>query len=145
VPYREEGTMPRTTATITGQQRDALYEQVRNHLGALNDVWIAMECNRDFATAERLGIEFGEDFRLLHDLGWDESDSRKVVELTMPREDLIEVLARLGREAEGGLTDSEEERESKEKDEEILQGFRLVRNTCDELIEKLDPRRGESA
>lgn len=137
--------MPSTTATITGQQRDALYEQVRNHLGALNDVWIAMECNRDFATAERLGIEFGEDFRLLHDLGWDESDSRKVVELTMPREDLIEVLARLGREAEGGLTDSEEERESKEKDEEILQGFRLVRSTCDKLIDKLDPRRGESA
>lgn len=137
--------MPSTTATITGQQRDALYEQVRNHLGALNDVWIAMECNQDFATAERLGIEFGEDFRLLHDLGWDKSDSRKVVELTMPREDLIEVLARLRREAEGGLTDSEEERESKEKDEEILQGFRLVRNTCDELIDKLDPRRGESA
>jgi hypothetical protein len=137
--------MPSTTATITGQQRDALYEQVRNHLGALNDVWIAMECNRDFATAERLGIEFGEDFRLLHDLGWDGSDSRKVVELTMPREDLIEVLARLRREAEGGLTDSEEERESKEKDEEILQGFRLVRNTCDELIEKLDQRGGESA
>jgi hypothetical protein len=137
--------MPRTTATITGQQRDALYEQVRNHLGALNDVWIAMECNRDFATAERLGIEFGEDFSLLHDLGWDENDSRKVVELTVPREDLIEVLARLRREAEGGLTDSEEERESKEKDEEILQGFRLVRNTCDELIDKLDPRRGESA
>lgn len=137
--------MPSTTATITGQQRDALYEQVRNHLGALNDVWIAMECNQDFATAERLGIEFGEDFRLLQDLGWDENDSRKTVELTMPREDLIEVLARLRREAEGGLTDSEEERESKEKDEEILQSFRLVRNTCDELIDKLDPRRGESA
>jgi len=104
-----------------------------------------MECNRDFATAERLGIEFGEDFRLLHDLGWDESDSRKVVELTVQREDLIEVLARLRREAEGGLTDSEEERRSKERDEEIPQGFRFVRNTCDELLAKLDPRRGESA
>jgi hypothetical protein len=98
--------MPRTTATITGAQRDALYEQVRNHLGALGDVWIAMEKNSDFATAERLGIEFGEDFRLLHDLGWDENDSREVVELTMPPEDLAEVLTRLRREAEGGLTDS---------------------------------------
>jgi hypothetical protein len=39
-------------------------------LGALNDVWIAMECNKDFATAERLAIEFGEDFRLMEDLGW---------------------------------------------------------------------------
>lgn len=137
--------MPSTTATITGQQRDALYEQVRNHLGALNDIWIAMECNRDFATAERLGIEFGEDFRLLQDLGWDESDSRKIVELTVPHEDLIEVLARLRREAECGLANSEEERESKERDEEISQNFWLVRNTCDELLNKLDPRRGESA
>lgn len=137
--------MPSTTATITGQQRDALYEQVRNHLGALNDVWIAMECNQDFATAERLGIEFGEDFKLLHDLGWDENDNRKVVELTMPREDLIEVLARLRREADGGLADSEEERKSKERDEEISQSFRFVRSTCDELLDQLDPRRGQSA
>jgi hypothetical protein len=137
--------MPRTTATITGAQRDALYEQVRNHLGALGDVWIAMEKTSDFATAERLGIEFGEDFRLLHDLGWNVEDERETVELTMPPGDLTEVLNRLRREAEGGLADTAGERESRERDEEILRGFRLVRDTCEELIASLDPRRGGSA
>lgn len=34
VPYREEGTMPSTTCTIDGDQRDGLYELVRNHLGS---------------------------------------------------------------------------------------------------------------
>jgi hypothetical protein len=55
--------MPNVTATINRDQRDGLYELVRNHLGAIGDVWIALEVNEDFATAERLGIEFGEDFR----------------------------------------------------------------------------------
>lgn len=45
-----------------------------------------MECQKDYATAERLGIEFGEDFRLLQDLGWSEDDDRDRVELTMPYE-----------------------------------------------------------
>ena len=57
--------MPRKTIKITGEERDALYDQVRNHLAALGDVFVAMECQKDYATAERLGIEFGEDFRLL--------------------------------------------------------------------------------
>ena len=137
--------MPSTTSTIDGDQRDGLYELVRNHLGAVGDIWIALEINRDFATAERLGIEFGEDFRLLEDIGWNGRDGRKAFELTMPPEDLIEVLARLRREAEGGLVGSEEERESKERDEEISQSFRFVRSTCDELLDQLDPRRGQSA
>ena len=62
--------MPSTTCTIDGDQRDGLYELVRNHLGAVGDLWIALEQTEDFATAERLGIEFGEDFRLLEDIGW---------------------------------------------------------------------------
>ena len=43
---------------------------MRNHLAALGDVFVAMECQKDYPTAERLGIEFSEDFRLLADLGW---------------------------------------------------------------------------
>ena len=36
--------MPRPTLKIVGSQRDALYEQVRNHLAGLGDVVVALEC-----------------------------------------------------------------------------------------------------
>jgi len=39
----------------------------------------------DFAAAERLGIEFGEDFRLLDGLGWRPDEDREVFELTSHR------------------------------------------------------------
>jgi hypothetical protein len=79
------------TATITKDQRDGLYELVRHHLYSIEDLWIAFGRSRDYATAERLGIEFGEDFRLLADIGWAADDDRKSFELTMPPLDLIEL------------------------------------------------------
>jgi hypothetical protein len=104
------------TATIDRNQRDGLYELVRNHLGAIGDIWIALEENEDFATAERLGIEFGEDFRLLADIGWRPREEREAFELTMPVHDLMEVLKRLHGDAEKVLLESGTERESKEAD-----------------------------
>jgi hypothetical protein len=53
--------MPRTTLKITDGQRRALYEQVRNHLAAFGDLWIALETDREYANVERLAVEFGED------------------------------------------------------------------------------------
>ena len=53
--------MPRPTLKIVASQRDALYEQVRNHLAGLGDVVMALECQKGYPTAERLMIEFGED------------------------------------------------------------------------------------
>jgi hypothetical protein len=50
----------KTTATIDRERRDALYELVLDHLSGIGDFWIAIE-EKDFARAERLGIEFGED------------------------------------------------------------------------------------
>jgi len=52
--------MPDRTITIDRDQRDGLYELVRNHLGGIEDFWIALERTKDFATAERLGQEFAE-------------------------------------------------------------------------------------
>lgn len=117
--------MPSTTCTIDGDQRDGLYELVRNHLGAVGDLWIALEINKDFATAERLGLEFGEDFRLLEDIGWNGRDGRKAFELTMPPEDLMELLQRLHGEAERVLLESVTERESREEDAATNELFRL--------------------
>jgi hypothetical protein len=40
-----------------------------------------MERTKDGATAERLGLEFAEDFRLLQDIGWGEDDDRETFDL----------------------------------------------------------------
>lgn len=129
--------MPSSTATISKDQRDALYELVRNHLGGLGDVWIAMEAKGDYGTAERLALEFSEDFRLLADLGWGPEDSRDAIELTMPPEDLMEVLKRIRGEAEGGLGGLESDRHQREEEEKVHARFRLARSTCEELLAKL--------
>jgi len=84
--------MPKSTITVQRDQRDGLYELVRNHLVSIDDFWVALERTRDFVTAERLGLEFGEDFQLLRDIGWGEQDERESFELTMPPHDLMEVL-----------------------------------------------------
>jgi hypothetical protein len=69
--------MPETTITIDRDQRGGLYELVRNHLSSIEDFWVALKRTKDFATAERLGLEFAEDFRLLQDIGWSEYDVRE--------------------------------------------------------------------
>jgi hypothetical protein len=105
--------MPRSTIRIVDSQRDALYEQVRNHLAALGDFWLALETTRDYAAAERLGIEVGEDFRPMADLGWNPEDDRNLVELTMEPEDLTGSNQALREEAIGGLQGGDEERRSR--------------------------------
>ncbi len=134
-----------TTATIDRDQRDGLYELVRNHLGGIGDVWIALEENEDYATAERLGLEFGEDFRLLDDIGWQPKDDREAFELTMPTHDLMEVLKRLHDEAERVLLESGTERESREADTETNARLQLGLDTCEEVLVGLDEREGERA
>jgi hypothetical protein len=129
--------MPRKMIKITREERDALYDQVCNHLAALGDVFVAMECQKDYATAERLGIEFGEDFRLLQDLGWQEDDDRDRVELTMPYEDLTEVMRRLREEAEGGLADARKEREAV-AGTNVIEGLESTIQTCSEVMEAIE-------
>lgn len=145
MPYRKGDAMPSITATIDRDQRDGLYELVRNHLGAIGDVWIALEENEDFASAERLGIEFGEDFRLLADIGWRPREQRESFELTMPVHDLMEVLKRLHGEAEKVLLESGAERESREADAETNARFQLGFDACEEVLVDLDEREGDRA
>jgi hypothetical protein len=133
------------TTTITKEQREGLYELVRNHLAGLGDVWVAMEQDSDFATAERLGLEFAEDVRLLGDIGWHPSDERETFELTMPVHDLVEALKRLHDEAERVLTESPTERRSREEDEATNQRFQIGLDACEELLVALDERGGGSA
>lgn len=135
--------MPRETIRITKDQRDALYEQVRNHLAAVGDLWLALETNQDYATAERLAIEFTEDFRLMADLGWDLEDQRERVALTMPPHDLMEVVRRLRDEAQGGLADAEQQR-SEEEDNRRAGDFRSAWQACEVILDALaDSEEGE--
>ena len=136
--------MPNVTATIDRHQRDGLYELVRNHLGAISDIWIALEENEDFAVAERLGLEFSEDLRLLADIGWQQREERETFELTMPALDLMEVLKRLHDEAAAVLTESPGERASRKEDAETEARFQLGLDACEEVLVGLG-REGERA
>jgi hypothetical protein len=126
--------MPNITATIDRHQRDGLYELVRNHLGSAGDLWNALEQEEDFAKAEQLGIEFGEDFRLLADIGWQSREDRESFELTMPTHDLMEALKRLHGEAATVLAGSGTERESQEADAETDARFQLGLDACEEVL-----------
>ena len=137
--------MPETTITINREQRDGLYELVRNHLGSVGDLWDALERDKDFAKAATLGLEFSEDFELLEDIGWGEDEGRESFELTMPPHDLMEALKRLHGEAERVLLESGSERESREADAETNARFQLGLDTCEEVLIGLDEREGERA
>lgn len=137
--------MPGTTITISGAQRDGLYELVRNHLGSVGDLWDHLERDKDFAAAERLGLELGEDFRLLGDIGWGEDEGRESFELTMPVHDLTELVKRLHEEAEQVLTGKGTERQAREDDRETEDRYLRGLDACEELLLKLDEGEGRSA
>lgn len=138
--------MPASTTTIDRDQRDGLYELVRNHLGSIEDFWIALERTRDFAKAEALSLEFAEDFRLLKDIGWDERDERETFDLNMPAHDLMELLKRLHDEAVEILVGSGgSEARSRRDDTDTDRRFQLGYEACQWVLADLDPRSGRSA
>lgn len=129
--------MPESTTTITGEQRDAIYELVRDHLSGLDDVWRALRCQRDFATAERLGREFRRELRLLDDLGWPEEDERELVDLTMPAQELAPLLARLQGDAAEGFALPPDEREARGAEERYRRHCLVAQAACVELLGEL--------
>jgi hypothetical protein len=137
--------MPGSTITISGPQRDGLYELVRNHLGSVGDLWDALERDKDFATAARLGLEFGEDFELLDNIGWDEDERRESFALTMPVHDLTELLKRLHDEAEQVLHGKGTEREAREDDRATEERYLRGLDACEELLVRIDEDEGHSA
>ncbi len=111
------------------------------HLYSIEDLWIAFGRSRDYATAERLALEFGEDFRLLADIGWAADDDRKSFELTMPPLDLTELLRRLHAEADKVLVESGTEREASEDDARTDQRFQVAHDACEKVLADLDAQR----
>lgn len=142
-PTSGRRAVPAGHIEISAHQRDALYELIRNHLGSVEDFFVALERTKDFAKAERLGLEFAEDFRLLQDIGWGEKDERETFELTMPAHDLMELLQRLHAEAVPVLVETGAEAESSREDAETNRRFQLGYEVCNKLLDELDPREAD--
>lgn len=134
--------MPATTITITREQRDGLYELVRNHLGSVGDLWDALEEIRDYAKAEQLANEFSEDFGLLANIGWAAEEDRESFELTMPIHDLMELVKRLHDEAEQVLVGKGTERQSREAERATEERYLRGLDACEELLVRLDDTEG---
>lgn len=129
------------TPILNRRQRRAMYDLVRDHLSGLNDVRIALD-RKDFATAQRLGREFAEDFRLLEDLGWTPNEERQTFDLTMPDEALHKAMRRLRDEANDGLSGSEETQRLSEQENKVEARYRLASEVCTLLLrDPADPRR----
>ena len=127
--------MPDTTITINRDQRGGLYEVIRNHLALIEDFWVAIERTKDFDAAERLGLEFAEDFRLLQDIGWSEHDHRESYQLTMAPDALRQVLERLHGEAVGVLVESGAEARSSREDAKTDHRFQLGYEACARVLD----------
>lgn len=124
--------MPDATAIDAGQ-REGIYELVRNHLGSIEDFWVALERTRDFATAERLGREFAEDFRLLEDIGWAPGELGESFTLSMPAEELAALARRLREEAGQVLSGTSGRADSRE-DEATDDRFAAGLEACEVLL-----------
>lgn len=135
------------TATLNRTQRIGLHELVRNHLAGIGDVWLALESEKDPEKAKRLAREFAGDFRLLDDIGWDpEWDPManreiRAFELTMPSEELIELVRRLHEEGEQLLEGSPSERRTRYEDAETDEWVQKGYMACVDLL--IDLRKQE--
>ena len=131
------------TITITEAQRTGIYELVRNHLAGIGDIAIFLE-KGDYATAERLGIELAEDVDLLAEIGWRSEEGRESFELTMPVDDLAELLGRLRDEGERVLAGSQDERISRAEDEATDALLLAGLDACEKVLAAIDERGGDS-
>jgi hypothetical protein len=121
------------SVTITGAERDALYEHLYVRLSGIGDVWLAAEAG-DFEAATRLGRDFCDDLRLLlEDLGWGAGRGESL-ELRTPPEVLVRVLERI--RAAAAMEQECEERQRLASGEREAQATRTL-ETCRQLLEEL--------
>ena len=120
--------------TITGAQRNALYEILLDRISAVGDVWIAV-CAGHYEAANRLALAYADELRFVaEDLGWGDFPPSDPIELKTPPEVLQRVLGRV-RDIAAGLH-AGEERERLELRESQRQN-QLVIDTCDEVLASL--------
>lgn len=124
-----------TTAELTADEGDALREVVLAHISGIDDLRMACEAE-DFERAERLGIEFGDELRLMEDLRWSGVlPKAAVISLTMPPEQLRRLFVRLRSVVATLRADEErEEAEAREEARIFRERAQRVSEACDRVL-----------
>jgi hypothetical protein len=121
--------------TITVEERNALYEYLLSHLTGLDDLREAFE-QEEFDRASRLSIEFGDELRLMEDLGWGHTNVDGPIEVTMPpgQRSRLFLWLRAGIESlrrDEEREEAEIENEAHSKRERVVQ----IAGACDRVLE----------
>lgn len=124
-----------TTTELTADEGDALREIVLTHISGIDDLRLACEAG-DFERAQRLGIEFGDELRLMEDLRWNGVlPDTAVIRLTMPPKQLRRLFVRL-RSVIATLRADEEREEAEVRDEarNFRERAQRVSEACDRVL-----------
>jgi hypothetical protein len=121
--------------TASASQRTALRDLMAYRLFVIGDRRLAAAVIEG-TPHEQLAAEFGEDLRLMGDVGWDQAEHSEVV-LTMERRLLELTLRRMRQDAVEAQTQTVPQRPT-ETDEERTARFKLAEQVCDELLAALD-------
>jgi hypothetical protein len=131
------------TIKIGQNERDTLHWLMCRRLFILGQDPPGLARKEGVGTDE-LAEEFGEDLRLMDDLGWEVEGERGPIALTMPADSLARTLKRLRRDARRAPCEERHELEAKDSDPERWERFRQAVDTCEELLDLLDsPHREE--
>jgi hypothetical protein len=118
------------TVSITAGQRDLLYDEILDRLGAVDDIRLAI-AQGDWEAAGRLGTAFSDDLRIVtQDLGWGPGDGNGPIALTSPPDVLRRAMSRW-RDALLALDTAEKGerealREEHERNHLVVEACRLV-------------------
>ncbi len=125
------------TLTISARERDTLHGLMFRRL------LILAERTSELAKAESITVEevcerFGDDLRLMEEIGWVFETDQESIELAMPHERLAGTLKRLRRDARRAPCEERHEREPEEAEDERWRRFRKAVEVCEELLCRLD-------
>lgn len=120
--------------TISGEERNALFNQIADRLTGIDGVYLAVE-NQDWDVARQVGQEFADFLRFLsEDIGWGEQEGGEHV-LTSPPDLLHRVIGRLHAVA---LVDREaHERDRDEAGEDAAEAKQL-QDACERILGSVD-------
>lgn len=123
------------TVTITAEQRDLLYDEILDRLGAVDDIHLAI-AQDDWEAAGRMAMAFSDDLRIVtQDLGWGPRSGSGPVELRSPHDVLRRAMSRWRDALLSFDAWQEDEREAVRAEHERN---RLVVEACRSILADLD-------
>lgn len=122
-----------TTITLSADQRNALYAQIRPDLLAVDDLRLVVECD-DLVSADKLGRQIAGQLRLIAGgLGWKDKVTEPV-DLSLPADELRSIFSELRDRAIALHGFAKEEQEAFRAP---IERAALVRDTCEEALARL--------